>query len=115
VGFKARGGSTGGGGDGTERRKHARVAREVGVKLETEDGGEFDARSIDVSDGGMFVSGDFFIPACTIVHVKPDGDGVPATTATVVRARDRGGDFAMGLWFDDPDNDNATTGDKRKK
>jgi hypothetical protein len=98
---------------GADRRKHVRVPREVEMTLETKDGAEFDARSLDVSEGGMFVTGDFFIPACTVVQVKPSSAGVPTTTATVVRARDRGGDFAMGLWFDGADNDNDDGSNKK--
>jgi hypothetical protein len=90
---------------GAERRVHERVERHGPVTLETHDGAEFDTRSLNVSRGGMFVTGDFFIPPCTIVRVKPAGDGA-GTMATVVRARDLGGDFGMGLWFDRPDNDN---------
>jgi hypothetical protein len=98
----------------TNRRRHARSDSHQAVQLETDDGAVFEGEAHNVSDGGMFVTTDFFLPPCTIVRVKPvkpageaDSDTDGGTSATVVRARDLGNDFGAGLWFEEPvGNDN---------
>ena len=84
-----------------ERRSYRRSSVSFPVVLHTADGAEYQAEARDVSYGGMYVRGDFLLPPCSRCRVSAAHlRDVPGLEATVIRIRDHGGVFGMGLWFD---------------
>jgi hypothetical protein len=67
------------------------------VHLLTPDGAEYEARVVNLSEGGMLVASDFLLPACSICAVR--GDDFEAQ-ATVLRASEARTEFAMALHFE---------------
>jgi hypothetical protein len=80
---------------------HRRVALRRPVAMVTPDGGEYRGVAADLSEDGMRVVSDFLLPACSICRVRALDGGPPfEVDATVMRSRDGGGDFELGLEFE---------------